>query len=106
MREGRGKGGNGYQVINTRGTCAYFLPTFSAFDWLDPAGENDEEIGCCSSSTGQALGGSLRHPECLPIEIPASDTFYRRFGQRCMEFVRSLTAFSTDCRLGAREQVS
>ena len=84
----------------------HFSPEFSAFDWLDPAGENDEDIGCCSSSTGQALEGSLRHPECLPIDISASDTFYGRFGHRCMEFVRSLTAFGTGCRLGAREQVS
>ena len=48
----------------------------------------------------------MLHPECLPIEIPATDAFYGRFGQRCMEFTRSLTAFSTDCRLGAREQVT
>ena len=69
------------------------------------AGEDDEEIGCCSSLTGRALEGSLRHPECLPIDISASDTFYGRFGQRCMEFARSLTAFGSGCRLGAREQV-
>ena len=68
-------------------------------------GEDDEEIGCCSSLTGRALEGSLRHPECLPIDISASDTFYGRFGQRCMEFARSLTAFGSGCRLGAREQV-
>ena len=69
------------------------------------AGEDDEEIGCCSSLTGRALEGSLRHPECFPIDISASDTFYGRFGQRCMEFARSLTAFGSGCRLGAREQV-
>ena len=91
---------NTYAFLFSLGYCA--------FDWLTsvPAGEDDEDIGCCSTSTGRALEGSLRHPECLPIDISASDTFYGRFGQRCMEFVRSLTAFNTGCRLGAREQAS
>lgn len=69
-------------------------------------GSDDEDIQCCSND-GRILddASGLRHPECFAIGISANDAFYASFGEKCMEFVRSLTAFNAQCRLGAREQV-
>ena len=69
-------------------------------------GENDEDIQCCSNGRALLESGGLRHPECLPIDISSSDSFYARFGERCMEFVRSMPAFNAQCGLGPREQVN
>ncbi len=66
-------------------------------------GENDEDVLCCDN--GRALTGDLAHPECAPIEIASSDSFYGRLRQRCMEFVRSMPARNPACSLGPREQV-
>ncbi|XP_068223713.1 peroxidase-like isoform X1 [Palaemon carinicauda] len=42
--------------------------------------------------------------ECSPISIPVDDTFYSRYGQTCMEFVRSAPA--PMCTFGPREQLN
>ena len=52
---------------------------------------------CCDGS-----GPGPAHPNCLPIEIPADDDFFRQHGQRCMNFVRTLAGVSYDCKLGPR----
>ncbi|XP_055331071.1 peroxidase-like [Paramacrobiotus metropolitanus] len=44
--------------------------------------------------------------QCLPIDIPTNDPFYSRFGQRCMEFVRSLPGSRAGCTLGSRDQLN
>lgn len=62
-------------------------------------------IQCCSAD-GQFLNKTeVKHPACLPIEIPVDDPFYSRFGQRCMNFVRTTPAPRLDCLLGYAEQV-
>ncbi|XP_043228923.1 peroxidase-like [Amphibalanus amphitrite] len=53
-------------------------------------------IQCCQND-GQTLPTTPLHPQCIPIEIPANDPFYSRFGQRCMSLVRSLPAPEPDC---------
>lgn len=50
-------------------------------------------IQCCSRSN---------HPECFPISIPRGDSFYSRFRQTCMNFVRS--ARCETCAFGPRLQ--
>jgi peroxidase len=67
-------------------------------------GENSTGVSCCQN--GKPLPSNLRHPDCFPIEIPADDSFYQSFGQRCMEFVRSLPAPRKECNLGPREQMN
>ncbi|GAB6023039.1 hypothetical protein CHUAL_007131 [Chamberlinius hualienensis] len=47
-------------------------------------------------------GKEERHPECFPIEISKSDSFYKKFNIECMELVRSIA--SGECNLGQREQ--
>ncbi|KAF2367818.1 hypothetical protein FHG87_001410 [Trinorchestia longiramus] len=67
-------------------------------------GADKSDITCC-------VAGSIRpphqlHPECQPIVIPAEDPFYGPFGQRCMEFVRSMPAIRKECKFGPREQMN
>ncbi|XP_066967966.1 peroxidase mlt-7-like isoform X2 [Macrobrachium rosenbergii] len=45
------------------------------------------------------------HPDCAPISIPSDDEFYKRFGETCMEFVRS-APIQPFCRFFPREQSS
>eukprot|EP00096_Caligus_rogercresseyi_P003240 TRINITY_DN1596_c0_g1_i2.p1 TRINITY_DN1596_c0_g1~~TRINITY_DN1596_c0_g1_i2.p1 ORF type:complete len:496 (-),score=83.22 TRINITY_DN1596_c0_g1_i2:208-1695(-) len=67
-------------------------------------GEDEEELMCCED--GKIIAEERRHPECMPIEITEDDSFYSRFGRRCMEFVRSSQSVSSECNLGPREQVN
>ncbi|XP_037084827.1 chorion peroxidase-like [Pollicipes pollicipes] len=53
-------------------------------------------IECCEND-GQTFPTVPRHPQCIPIPIPADDPFYSQFGQRCMSLVRSLPAPLPDC---------
>ena len=53
---------------------------------------------CCDGG----FGGN--HPNCLPIEIPKEDHFYKLHQRRCMNFVRSQAGLRYNCRLGPREQ--
>ena len=67
-------------------------------------GEEESGIMCCED--GKLIAERKRHRECLAITIPDNDHMYGRFGQRCMEFVRSLPAPRSGCNFGPREQVN
>ena len=54
-----------------------------------------------TKKTPKCCDGS-RNRECLPIEIPPYDAFYRTHNQRCMNFVRSHPGLRYNCRLGPR----
>jgi hypothetical protein len=56
--------------------------------------ETDAEPKCCDKTPNQ------RHPACWPVEIPTEDPFYSNFGRRCMEFVRSGSGLTENCKLG------
>ncbi|OQV26126.1 Peroxidasin [Hypsibius exemplaris] len=47
--------------------------------------------------------GTVAHSSCFAIPIPQNDPFYPRFGQSCLEFVRSSPATNV---LGPREQLN
>ena len=47
-----------------------------------------------------------RHPHCFPIEIPPGDNFYGPRGVRCLNFVRSMIAPRSDCRVGYANQMN
>ena len=67
-------------------------------------GSNDSVISCCNQGTVRPP--SELHPECLHIDISPTDRFFSRFGQRCMNFVRSLPSVPQDCSLGPRQQMN
>lgn len=56
-------------------------------------------IECCKTAYD-------RHPNCLPIEIPRDDPFFKFFKQKCMEFVRVLPGLKPGCPLGPRSPVN
>lgn len=58
---------------------------------------NRRPILCCSNN-GKVFPEEPLHRQCIPIHIDAKDSFYSRFGQRCMSVVRSLPAPSPDCQ--------
>lgn len=66
-------------------------------------GQSGAGISCCRE--GVPLEPQFRHPDCFHIDIPKTDKTYSPFGERCMEFVRSLPAPRPECNFGPREQV-
>ncbi|KAJ1521037.1 hypothetical protein ONE63_002748 [Megalurothrips usitatus] len=67
-------------------------------------GQNGVGISCCQD--GRAADPRVSHPDCFPIPIPRDDRFLAPFGERCMEFVRSLPAPRPECNFGPREQMN
>ncbi|CAM1308998.1 Uncharacterised protein r2_g1924 [Pycnogonum litorale] len=63
--------------------------------------ENGNSIQCCPGVTGS----KPNHPACLAINIPTNDTFYAKFKQRCMNFVRSSASPNQECTFGVRESM-
>lgn len=74
------------------------IRTNATFQPLHRPGFEGSRLKCCGVAEG------FSHPECLPIDIPEQDPYYGRFGQRCLEYVRSSTAPRETCGLGPREQ--
>ena len=62
----------------------------------------DTRTGKTPKCCGEDLGPGPAHPNCLPIEIPSDDGFFKQHGQRCMNFVRTLAGLRNGCRLGPR----
>ncbi|XP_039754369.1 peroxidasin homolog [Pararge aegeria] len=67
-------------------------------------GFNGSVPRCCKNGGRDFIPKELMHPECMPIAVPPSDTFYGPRGVRCLDFVRSSPAPRDDCALGWREQ--
>ncbi|KAG8286535.1 hypothetical protein J6590_057621 [Homalodisca vitripennis] len=67
-------------------------------------GQSGSGISCCRE--GVPLEPNLRHPDCFHIDIPRTDKIFSPFGERCMEFVRSLPAPRPECNFGPREQMN
>uniref|UniRef100_A0AB38ZET2 Venom peroxidase 1 n=1 Tax=Oncocephalus sp. TaxID=2944721 RepID=A0AB38ZET2_9HEMI len=52
---------------------------------------------CCSPDGTLFTSRGVAPPACFPIEIPADDPFYSKFGQRCMNFMRTTTNADRGC---------
>jgi len=61
-------------------------------------------IQCCMDDGSGPISKLVLHPECFPIEIPENDPFFKKHGQRCMHFVRSMPAPQLGCTFGYGEQ--
>lgn len=92
---------NGSQYIEVTIGIRNILETYIYFLL---AGQSGFGISCCRS--GRVIEPSLRHPDCFAIELPRNDHVFARFGEQCMEFVRSLPAPRPECNFGPREQVN
>ncbi|VEN38202.1 unnamed protein product [Callosobruchus maculatus] len=62
---------------------------------LDPFSKNDPEE-CCGRPA------HLKHPYCNEIIIPEDDYFYRLWGVKCIDFVRTFPSVRPGCRLGSK----
>ncbi|KAK6621977.1 hypothetical protein RUM44_001784 [Polyplax serrata] len=67
-------------------------------------GQGGSGITCCQD--GVTIAPNLRHPDCFPIALSRNDHIFAPFGERCMEFVRSLPAPRPECNFGPREQMN
>ena len=68
--------------------------------------KNSSGIQCCMEDGSAPISRLVFHPECFPINIPSNDPFFKRFGQRCMNFVRSMPAPQQSCTFGYGEQMN
>lgn len=66
---------------------------------------NGSGISCCSNDGSNEHPPEMRHYACMPITVSPQDNFYKNFGQRCMNFVRSVLAPRHECNLGYSQQV-
>ncbi|KAJ8880166.1 hypothetical protein PR048_016632 [Dryococelus australis] len=64
-----------------------------------------DSIMCCRQD-GSHLPPRYIHPSCLPISIPNNDPFYAQSRVQCMNYVRSVSAFRSDCSFGPAEQLN
>ncbi|XP_063226524.1 peroxidase-like isoform X2 [Bacillus rossius redtenbacheri] len=64
-----------------------------------------DSIMCCRQD-GSHLPPRYVHPSCYPISIASSDPFYSQFRVQCMNYVRSVSAFRSDCSFGPVEQLN
>lgn len=63
-------------------------------------------VQCCSKDGSSMLPSSDSHFACMPIHIDQDDSFYRRFNQRCMDFVRLAITPDHNCKLGYAKTLS
>ena len=70
-----------------------------------PVVKGSEESGILCCENGEVITESSRHRECFPISLPSNDHVFGKFGEKCMEFVRSMPAPRSGCNFGPREQV-
>ncbi|XP_060524145.1 chorion peroxidase [Cylas formicarius] len=73
---------------------------------IDTKYGNGSAISCCSADGTSSLPAGSSHYACMPVDLPERDPFYGRFGQRCMNFVRSVLAPRYDCTLGYANQMN
>ncbi|KAL0881413.1 hypothetical protein ABMA27_001279 [Loxostege sticticalis] len=67
---------------------------------------DDGGIQCCIGDGVDVLPPEWQNDKCIPISVPEDDPFYRYFGVKCLNFVRSITTPRDDCSLGHAEQMN
>lgn len=59
----------------------------------------------CCSSDGKLLRKEDLAENCLVVEIPEDDEFYKKFDQTCFAFLRSAAINDNGCKVSVRQQV-
>ncbi|XP_072949762.1 chorion peroxidase [Epargyreus clarus] len=67
---------------------------------------NGSAISCCSGDGEDVLPEQLRHWACAPIIVEPDDPFFSKFGHRCINFVRTQLAPSSECTVGYAQQMN
>lgn len=62
--------------------------------------EERQDIECCKYTPEE------RHPNCMIINVPHDDPFYKFFNRKCLEFTRVLAGLRPSCTLGPRSQMN
>lgn len=74
--------------------CCSSECTFSNIPHLLTADSDRQDIECCKYTPEQ------RHPNCLSIDVPHDDPFYKFFNRKCLDFSRILAGLRPSCTLG------
>ncbi|XP_069685193.1 uncharacterized protein [Periplaneta americana] len=69
-------------------------------------GFNGSVPKCCIDGGRDFQPIELTHPDCMAIPVPPDDWFYKHYGIRCLEFVRSSPTSRVGCSLGPRDQIN
>nr|ATU82497.1 venom peroxidase [Lethocerus distinctifemur] len=83
--------------------------TLAVMEWgqsvaHDAMRTNDQADGDCCASGNQLPGRPAAG--CMPIPIPANDTFYSRYNIRCQSYSRSVTTNGIGCPRSPQQQVN
>ncbi|XP_076359002.1 chorion peroxidase-like [Tachypleus tridentatus] len=65
-----------------------------------PRDQRNNIVNCCN------IPKNKQHSNCMTIDIPRSDSFYSRYGQTCMNFVRMVAGQRPGCTLGPRVNIN
>lgn len=92
--------------ITTRMRCLnnYFRKFVANQNWFLSA--DGKPVKCCSQDGSSELPPNQRHFACMPILIDEEDDFFRKFQQRCMEFVRLAITPDHSCKIGYAKTLS
>lgn len=61
---------------------------------------------CCTNDRSKVLQPELQTDSCLPIPVPANDSFYSEHNVQCLNFVRSQTLNKNDCSFRQAQQTN
>lgn len=54
---------------------------------------------CCTQSNSGPLQPEQINPSCIPVAIPANDTFYSKVDVRCQNYIRLARTFDNECKI-------
>jgi len=61
---------------------------------------------CCHPNGNGELHPDYRHPDCMPIQVDDTDSFFHFHHLTCLNFVRSSPGPHKECALGPRDQIN
>lgn len=62
-------------------------------------GNESDAIRCCNSENTQPLQPDQINPSCIPIPLPANDSFYADKGIHCQNYIRMQPTLESNCKV-------